>query len=514
LLAHSESRAFKAHSVLEPTFWLSPRARPGLIEVALAGLLSWLLLVALRPATLATPFWWDAVAVYAPGAQWLEQHRFAAMPGVFPSDLGRGHTPLFYLVTALAFRLFGTSPVTGHALVMAFSVLTLVGTYALGAWIHGRCAGLFSALLLSVSLLFLTMSSETLPEIPITALTVVSVYAFARGSMVLCAVIGTVLVLFKETGVAAPLAILGSILIEAHRQRSIRSNVRPFLIGLIPLCALVGFFVWQRIAEGWWVLPYHADLFRERHSYSERFVDVLGDLAFRDGRWLATIGAIGMLLWRFRTRRWPAMKPFDATTKSPGDGTIVLVLVLIALANVGFFTQMFYLERYVLPAHPGLLVLIAGMLFAEPMPLRRARIGAVAIVALVAAIAVSHRYAGEGYASGETTFRYLHMVRAHQALYQKLEARTDDPVILTTWPMTDELRHPSLGWVKRPYRALDWSYFGRPESPGSASQHVDIVIASSGLGGYRPLVEQAQAWGMRRVHREQRAGASIEWWER
>ena len=50
-------------------------------------------LLALLTAPLSTPYWWDDGAVYAPGAKWLADHGFDARPGVFPSDLSRGHTP-------------------------------------------------------------------------------------------------------------------------------------------------------------------------------------------------------------------------------------------------------------------------------------------------------------------------------------------------------------------------------------------------------------------------------------
>src|SRR4051812_4019811 len=111
----------------------------------MAAMIAATALIVLRPVGLDVPYWWDAGAVYAPGSQWLAQHAFDARPGVFPSDLGRGHSPLFYLFTALFFRWFGAGPVTGHAIVFGFSVLALTFTYALGARLFGRPAGVVAA---------------------------------------------------------------------------------------------------------------------------------------------------------------------------------------------------------------------------------------------------------------------------------------------------------------------------------------------------------------------------------
>src|ERR1700722_4229066 len=135
------------------------------------GALGALALLALLVAPFATPYWWDAGAVYAPGAKWLFDHGFDARPGVFPSDLSRGHTPLFYLVLAGAFRVLGPGPVAGHLLALGFAWMAVLCPHALGRWLAGPPAGVVAAALLATAPIFLTMSSEALPEVALTALT-------------------------------------------------------------------------------------------------------------------------------------------------------------------------------------------------------------------------------------------------------------------------------------------------------------------------------------------------------
>ncbi len=473
---------------LRPLEWLAVSV------VALAAL------CALRLATLDTPYWWDAGAVYAPGAKWLLDHGFDARPAVFPSDLGRGHTPLFYLITAFAYRLAGATPVTGHAVVLGFATMALAYTYALGAWLHGRLAGAAAAVLLVVTPLYLTMSSETLPEVPLTALTVASLYAFARGRFRESALWGCALVLIKETGVACPLAILGALTLDAWRTRDFVAYARRAALAATPLAALLAFFVWQRVAEGWWVLPYHAGLFHERHSLAGQLVRVARSIFVVDGRALLVAAA----LVAFVVRRARGERVDD-----PRHASTVTAVVLVAAANLVFFTKMFFLERYVLPAHPGLLVLAAGALFPARAP-APARVGAVGVVALCAALALANRTSGDTYASGELTFAYLRAVRVHQQLFRAMEARGGDPAILTSWPMTDELRHPFLGWVSRPHRAisLEWHRLTNERQP------IDAVVVFDGIGGAEALRREARERGFHVIRREQIRSASIEWWGR
>ena len=493
-----------------------------LAGVTLAAAIA-LLLVGVAP--LETPYWWDAAAVYVPGSQWVESHGFAAFPGVFPSLLHRGHTTLFYLLTAGVFRLFGSEPPIGHAVVLGFATATLALTYALGARLFGRPAGVAAALLLGVSPLFLTMSSQVLPEIPLAALTAASLYAFSRGAHGSAALLGVLVVLTKETGVSCPLAIAGALMLEAgwrHRRApgSWRPLARPIAIAFVPVAALAAYFVWQRVAEGWWVLPYHAELFGLEHDYVRQGAGVFRSMLLADGRWLALLGAaaIGAARLRWMPETFaPDPAPLEAEqTGAPARWVVCVALVLVFLANQGFFTQMWFLERYALTAHPGLAVLLGGLLVPAAWASTRARtltaLGA-AVVLATGAMATAGRAAGDDYASGETTFRYLRMVEAHRAIYAHLEAREVAPVVLTTWPMTDELRKPELGWVTRPYAAVGLSGYQDGSDTRAAGRPVEAVVTAQGLGAHDALRAEARRLGMERTDRVAVGTAVVELWE-
>jgi hypothetical protein len=473
----------------------SARAATALAALVLLGLL-WLLV-----APLATPYWWDAGAVYAPGAKWLLEHGFDARPGVFPTDFSRGHAPLFFLVVAGAFRLLGASPVAGHALALGFGWMALLYTYALGRELGGAWAGVIAAALLLTAPLFLTMSSETLPEVALTALTAAAFHALAQERLAECALWGTLLVLVKETGVACPLAIAGALALHALRSGSHREGARRTAVALVPVVVLAAFFLYQKRAQGWFVLPYHAGLFRAEHPLGEQLVRVVVSIFVVDGRAVAVLGA--GVLWALRRELLRA--------RLQRHGVLLLALGLHVLANLVFFTKMFFLERYALPVHVDAVVVLATLLAPLPGPMRSlaAMVPGLATAALAIGVALARRDAGQDMASGETTFRYLHAVRAHQELYRTLEAEGGDPVVLTDWPITDELRDPFLGWVTHPFRAVDvGSYYGH----GTREGPVDRVVTVPGLSSHERLVRVATELGLHLRERASEGPASIELW--
>ena len=437
------------------------------VVVTFAGL-------ALLTAPLSTPYWWDDGAVYAPGAKWLLDHGFDARPGVFPSDLSRGHTPLFYVMLAIAYRVMGAGPVAGHVLVFGFAWASLVLTYLLARHMFDWIAGAIAVALLAATPLFQTISSMALPELAMTALTAASFYAFAKGRIGATAVFGTILVLVKEVGVACPLAIAGALFLEQPR------NIKRVAVALVPVTVLALFFLYQKKAEGWFVLPYHAGLFKEEHSLVDQLGRVMQSIFVTDGRVVAVIAAIAIA----------AYKRFTF-----GNRNVVVALALFAVMNLVFFAKMFFLERYVLPVHVCVVVMCGGALARMRIP------GGVATLVAIA-IAFARRSAGTDLASGETTFRYMHAVHAHQALFAKMSG---EHVVLTDWPVTDELRFPFLGWVKTPTRCVHID----SQSP---TDTFDRVIAVRGLGSYEKLERKARERGFTIMERVEDGPAEIELW--
>ena len=141
-------------------------------------------------------------------------------------------------------------------------------------------------------------------------------------------------------------------------------------------------------------------------------------------------------------------------------GTPVLAVGLLLLGNALFFTQMFWLHRYALPCHPGLLVVACGILFHPrwrqdncggpiSLGLRSLPVAAAAIWSVVGL------HAPTPPDEAELNFSYADVIATHRQVFSAMEELQlgDEARALTAWPMTVELEQPYLGYVKRPIPA-------------------------------------------------------------
>lgn len=436
----------------------STSARETLLALGL-GLL-WAMVV--RPGPLSLPYFWDEADVYAPGARWLALHDLNPTPGHFPDDWSRGHPPLLYVVASFAFRLFGSGPTVGHALIVPFTALALAATYLLGKERGGRMVGVAAAAMLATSPLFMSMGAFLLPEMPLTALTVLALLLASRGQYVGAAIAGVALVWIKETGVGPPIAIAGGLFVEGWRAGELRPRLRAIAISLTPVLALAAFFVWQRFTAGYFVFPHHQNLFADRPFALANVLTVFPSLFLWHGRVVFTVAALLAAMALAYRRVWPASLKPDAT---------LLAIGFLLLGNVVFFAKMFWLERYALPVHPGVLVVLMLVVSeaTQLLPKQVQRPVALAPVVLAAGIGLaSLQTPGE---AEEHTFAFADIVAGHREAYTRIAA-FDDPLIVTTWPLTTELREPWLGFVALPMRS---------EHPDDLGDRIpDVVLIDPG----------------------------------
>lgn len=466
--------------------------RPSWREACVALVLATVWVSVVRPGPLSLPYFWDEADVYVPGARWVAEHGLDVTPGVFPDDYSRGHPPLLYLLAAVAFRAFGTSPVVGHLVVLPFTVLTLAGTYLFGRALFGRAAGGSAALLLGTTPLAMSIGNMLLPEMPLTALAVLSLLAFARGRIALAALCGVAAVWIKETGIFAAGAIGVGVLFDAWRRRSLGDAGTWWRAGLaaLPLVALLAFFAWQKADAGYYVFPHHQRLFEDRPLAWTNLLTVWPSLLVWHGRWVVMLFAL-VALALGRRKEPPARASADWT---PRRSAVVAACLALVLFNAIFFTKMFWLERYALPAHPGLLVCACGAIFTgfariEPARVRALMAHAPVLVAALAGVLALRAPAPPD--AEEHTFAYADVIATHRRAFAAL--REDDAPVLTTWPMTVELREPYLGYVERPLATVHVRSFDPDEGD------VGSILVSTASRRARELREEARRRGMRRV---------------
>ncbi len=458
----------------------APRAAEVGASVALA--IAWIAVA--RPGGIDLPYFWDEADVYVPGARWVAEHGLDVTPGVFPDDYSRGHPPLLYLIAGIAFALFGPAPAVGHLVVLPFTVAALAGTYLLGARLFGREAGAAAALLLATTPLFLTMGNMLLPEMPLTALAVLSFLALAHGRIGLAATLGVAAVLIKETGVFAAAGVGAAVLFDAIEQKKLRTSAARIGLATLPLGALCAFFLWQKATAGYFVFPHHANLLTDRPFELGDVLTVFPSLCGWHGRGVVIVAGIaaGALALRHRS---------PSPSVAPSRRAVLVGMLVVVLGNAAFFAKMFWLERYALPAHPLVLVAACGPLFAAARSARGWREALpwlpVALAALIGAASVHAPTAPD---AEEQTFAYADVIATHRAAFRGIEAPAH---VLTTWPMTVELRHAYLGYVAEDLDALDARYL--EGHPGARFTLAVVNVASTRAGDVRA---EARRRGMRR----------------
>jgi 4-amino-4-deoxy-L-arabinose transferase-like glycosyltransferase len=403
--------------------------------------------------------------------------------------------------------------------VLPFTALALAGTYWLGAVTFGRGAGAAAALLLGATPMTLSIGNMVLPEMPLTALSVLALLAFARGRLVVAAALGCALVLIKETGVFTPLAIAGALVLEGLRARSLRApaTLARLALSLSPVAVLGAFFVWQRLSPaGYFVFPHHQHLLFDRPFGLSDLATALPSLLLWHGRSVLLLGA---LLWlgaealpkrrgRGASEAKSEVAP-DRAGAAPPRRAVVAAMLLLAAANAIFFAKMFWLPRYALPAHPGLLILLCGVLLGGGMATvgvrtRRTLLAArLSVLAVAFALGLRGLHAPTRPNEAELTFAYAAVIETHRAAYrQLLEASEGDPTVLTSWPMTVELRHPYVGYLDRPVRAIHVD--GLTEE---AAREPGFVIVPRWSRHAAPLREHARRLGLRRIGVHRRGGS-------
>ncbi len=456
------------------------RVAPNELWCALLIATAWVLL--LRPGSFSLPYFWDEADVYAQGARWLALHDLDPTPGHFPDDWSRGHPPLLYWIGGVAFRLFGAAPLVAHAVIIPCTIVALVATYVLGRELSGsRWVGCGGALLLGCSPLFMTMGVFFLPEMPLTAFTAVALVCAQRKHYLAAALCGVVLVWIKETGLATPLAISSALLATALHTKQYREARKPIAISLSPVLALALFFVWQRIAAGYFVFPHHQNLFAERSFNALSAFTIFPSLLLWHGRWVATLAAcLGCSAFLLRKETSALLHP----------ATAALAIIFLVLGNAIFFAKMFWLERYALPAHPGVCVLLSWAIVAGAVRMApRVRQLGMLPIAATTVIGLISLYADGTTPVPEHTFAFADIIRDHQAAYQRI-SRDGEQVILTTWPLTTELREPWLGYVDQPMRSA------HPDNLSSRDELPTAVLVDATSHRAEELRRYAREHGM------------------
>ena len=426
------------------------------------------LVLAAKLPTISTPYFWDEVAWIGQVHRAMQSPLWHVLPGV--ADRGAfGSRPFgMFLPMAALFKVTGPSIWLTRLVMAGVAVVGVCFTCRLGALLYGEAAGIIAALLLAFSPMYFAQAGMFLADLPVAAFGVASVYWACRrayGRYLFCAVI---LVLLKETAMAIVVAVSLFVLLREWRrgpQRALREAV-PWAL---PLLIIAVYYSVQKVCSGsFFVAEFARFTILDVRRAPDQVRSVTRWLFVEQLHWLLAVLIAVDLIIHPAARRRPEL----------------LLFSLIVVYSGYSFSMIYFLPRYLLPVLPYLCVAAAGALVSLfPRPAWHVPIAAALVVLLATRLAGS-----EVPGTREWDLGYLDAVRAAAVTAARLEHSHADDRIVTTWPLTEYLRHPELGYVSRPLQVLSIGDSRAPDADAAV-----VVDTSLGEGPSEELTAYARA---------------------
>ncbi len=396
---------------------------------------------------LGVPYYWDEAGYYIPAA-W----DFFRTGSLIPlTTLTNAHPPLPSIYLALWWKTSGFLPEVTREAVLIVASLGLLGVWRLAMRIVPvPSVALWTTVLTGIYPIWFAQSSLAHADIFAAACSLWGLVFVlpARAHRPLTAALWfAAAALCKETAIVIPLTLIAANLFDifrASRQERFRLLRESGWLAssILPLAAWYG---WHYSKTGF--------LFGNpeylRYNAESNF-DLLRFLAAFGHRILHLTAHMNMFVPVLLTLAALMLAPrldADGSERASISQPVLRRILLLLLANALFFSVLggALLTRYLLPMYP-LVILIAVTAFYRRVPYWHG-LAVFSGAAFVVGLFVSPPY---GFAP-EDNLAYVHVVRLHLSGIAQLQHRYPGAVVLTAWPMSDELTRPELGYVKQPW---------------------------------------------------------------
>ena len=261
--------------------------RGGGYWIHLAFILMLCVFAILKTGDLNTPYFWDELGVYVPGALAMKDN---GTIGLLPSSLeplySRGHPLVFVFSQAAWFNLVGDTVVEGHVFSLLLGLITLGVFYICTADLFGKAVALFSSVLLAFQPMFFAMSGVILPEMMLTLFTIPAIWGLIRRRWLIYIVSASLAIMTKELAIIIPalaLLVAGWDAVADRKIFSLRTLTACFS-ALFPLLVYGGFLLIQKKQNGWYFFPEHMGYLRLDSSLIDQGWNIFRDMFIRQGK--------------------------------------------------------------------------------------------------------------------------------------------------------------------------------------------------------------------------------------
>ena len=396
---------------------------------------------------LRLPYYWDEAGYYIPAA-W----DFFRSGSLIPTTtLTNAHPPLPSIYLALWWKMSGYYPEVTREAVLLVASLGLLGVWRLAMRFVGVTSVAFWAVLLTgLYPIWFAQSSLAQADIFAAACSLWGlVYALpSRGRVSWAAAIWfSAAALCKETSIVIPLTLAAVSVAEGFRQGAPARAKLWREAAWLAACVVP--------LAGWYAYHYAKTGFLFGNPEYLRYN---AEATLTPLRILAAFGHRIVHLTMHMNLFVPVGVAFAALLLNPRPDAngheraalarpVLLRIFLLLLSNAALFSVLggALLTRYLLPMYP-LVLLAAVTTFYRRVPYWHG-LALLSAAAFLIGLFINPPY---GFAP-EDNLEYARVVRMHQAGIAELAKLYPSATVLTAWPISDELTHPELGYVKQPW---------------------------------------------------------------
>jgi len=389
------------------------------------------------------PYYWDEAGYYIPAA--LDFFRTGSL--IPFTTLSNAHPPLPSIYLAVAWKIFGFSPVVTRAAMCCMASVALAATWKLALLTTGKqSVAMATVVLTAIYPVFFAQSSLAHADMFAAAATLWAI-AFlldAGRSHVWAAVVCfSLAALSKETAIVTPLALAMWELwltFWTHARKQL-ARVGALCLPVVPL-SLWYLYYWHRTG----FVFGNPEYLRYNATATLTPLRVLIAFGHRVLHITAHMNLFVPVLLMFACMLLPPLKEEDGATRPRISFEDQAFFYVVILANLIFFSILggALLTRYLLPLYPLMIVLCVNTF-------RRRLKQWPALVALSAAGFIAGLFVNPPYRfAPEDNLAYRDVILLHQSAIGQILERYPHSTVLTAWPATDELSKPELGYVERP----------------------------------------------------------------
>jgi hypothetical protein len=415
---------------------------------------------------LRLPYYWDEAGYYIPAA-W----DFFRTGSLIPvSTITNAHPPLPSIYLALWWNASGFYPEVTREGVLMVAALALLGVWRLAMRLTNvPSVAFWTALLTGLYPIWFAQSSLAHADIFAAACSIWGmVYALPdRGRRPLVAVAWfAAAALSKETAIAIPLTLAVLRFVEAVRNKLAerRRLVRESVLLSATVLPLAAWYVFHYAKTGFLFgnpefLRYNAQTtmtpLRILAAFAHRILHLTGHMNLFVP---VLVGLAALLLTPCIDAQGNERVGIDPIARRG--------IFCLLLANAVLFSCLggALLTRYLLPMYPVVLLLALSSMY------RRVRywqaLACFSAAAFIAGLFINPPY---GFAP-EDNLAYARVIRMELGGIRQLARRYPSSVVLTAWPVSDQLTRPELGYVKEPWQVCRIEDFAAAQIEIAASE--------------------------------------------